>query len=137
MTSWLPIDDQCAIDLDEVEVRFSRSSGPGGQHANKTSTRVELRFDIAGSPSLDETQRNRLLDRVGPELRVVADDERSQVRNRAIAIERLRTRLAAGLRVERRRRATRPTRGSQVRRLEGKRRTGDTKRQRRKPDVSD
>ncbi len=137
MTEWLPIDDQCAIDLDEVEVRFSRSSGPGGQHANKTSTRVELRFDIAGSPSLDEAQRNRLLDRVGPELRVVADDERSQVRNRAIAIERLRTRLAAGLRVERRRRATRPTRGSQLRRLEGKRRTGDTKRQRRKPDVSD
>jgi len=137
MTEWLQVDDQCAIDLDEVEVRFSRSSGPGGQHANKTSTRVELRFDIAGSPSLDEAQRNRLVDRVGPELRVVADDERSQVRNRAIAIERLRTRLAAGLRVERRRRATRPTRGSQLRRLDGKRRTGDTKRQRRKPDVSD
>ena len=137
MTEWLQVDDQCAIDLDEVEVRFSRSSGSGGQHANKTSTRVELRFDIAGSPSLDEAQRNRLVDRVGPELRVVADDERSQVRNRAIAIERLRTRLAAGLRVERRRRATRPTRGSQLRRLDGKRRTGDTKRQRRKPDVSD
>jgi ribosome-associated protein len=137
MIEWLQVDDQCAIDLDEVEVKFSRSSGPGGQHANKTSTRVELRFDIAGSPSLDEAQRRRLLDRVGPEVRVVADDERSQVRNRAIAIERLRSRLAAGLRVERRRRATRPTRGSQLRRLEGKRRTGDTKRQRRKPDVSD
>ena len=137
MTEWLQVDGECAIDLDEVEVRFTRSGGPGGQHANKTSTRVELRFDIVGSPSLDESQRARLRARVGDEVRVVADDERSQVRNRAIAVERLRARLAAGLRVERRRRATRPTRGSQLKRLEGKRRTADTKRQRRKPDASD
>jgi ribosome-associated protein len=137
MTEWIQVTDECAIDLDEVEVRFSRSSGPGGQHANKTSTRVELRFDVAGSPSLDASQRKRLVERVGAEVRVVADDERSQVRNRAIAVERLRARLAAGLRVERRRRATRPTRGSELRRLEGKRRTGDTKRQRRKPEAGD
>jgi len=137
VTDWLQVDDHCAIDLDEVEVRFSRSGGPGGQHANKTSSRVELRFDVAASPSLDESQRQRLRDRVGDEVRVVADDERSQARNRAIAVERLRSRLAAGLQVERNRRPTRPTRGAKLRRLEAKRRQGERKRDRRKPDSAD
>ena len=137
MTEWLQISDDCAIDLDEVEVRFSRSGGPGGQHANKTSSRVELRFDIATSPSLDEAQRQRLVERVGAEVRVVADDERSQLRNRTIALERLRTRLAAGLRVERHRRPTRPSRGAKMRRLDAKRRQGERKRDRRKPDAGD
>jgi ribosome-associated protein len=137
VTEWLQVDEHCAIDLDEVEVRFSRSGGPGGQHANKTSSRVELRFDVAASPSLEEWQRQRLRARVGDEVRVVADDERSQARNRAIAVERLRARLAAGLRVERRRRPTRPSKGSELRRLEAKRRQGARKRDRRKPDTGD
>ena len=137
MTERLEIAPGCSIDLAEVELRFSRSSGPGGPHANKTSSRVEVRFDVAGSPSLDEDQRRRLVARVGPEVRVVADDERSQLRNRAIALERLQHRLAAGLRVEPRRRPTRPTKGAKQRRLDAKRQQGERKRDRRRPDHDD
>ena len=137
MTEWLEVAPGCAVDLGEVAIRFTPSGGPGGQHANKASTRVELRFDIAASPSLTEAQRERLRSRLGDEVRVVADDERSQVRNRALATERLRHRLAAGLREERSRRPTRPTKGSRLRRLEAKRRQGQRKRDRRPPSTGD
>ena len=118
------------IPLQELEWRFTTSGGPGGQHANRSSTRVEVRFDVAGSPSLGPRQRARLLDRVGPEVRASAGEERSQARNRAVALERLRGRLAEALRVERPRVPTRPTAGSAARRLEEKRRRGARKRER-------
>jgi ribosome-associated protein len=117
----------------ELEVRFTTSGGPGGQHANRTATRVELRFDVESSSALSEAQRQRLLERLGPTVRVVADDERSQVRNRALAEQRLAERLAAALRVERPRRATRPTKGSVERRLTSKKKRSDTKAARRRP----
>ena len=120
-----------AIPLDELEWRFSGSGGPGGQHANTTNSRAEVRFDVAGSPSLGDAQRNRLLARFGPLVRVVASDERSQIRNRALALERLAGRLAEGLHVERPRRPTRPTAGSERRRREDKRRRARLKKQRR------
>lgn len=121
----------------EIEERFSTSGGPGGQHANKAATRVELRFDIAGSPSLSERQRDQLVEKLGPELRVVVDEERSQLRNRVIARERLAGRLRNGLVTVRPRRATRPTRGSQRRRVEAKRQRSEVKRARRRPSTED
>ncbi len=117
----------------ELDVRFSASSGPGGQHANKAATRVELVFDVAASPSLLPVQRARVLERVGPVLRIVVDDERSQARNRAIAEERLVERLAAALHVERPRRLTKPTKGAKERRLQSKRRRSEKKTNRRTP----
>jgi ribosome-associated protein len=119
----------------ELEWRFTPSGGPGGQHANRSATRVEVRFDIAGSPSLSDQQRSRLRERLGDEVRVVADDERSQLRNRALASERLAGRLAAALAVERKRRPTRPSRGAKERRLQAKRRQSDRKAARRRPDM--
>src|SRR6202035_1911742 len=89
-----------AIPLSELQFRFTPSGGPGGQHANKVNTRVELRFDVAGSPSLGPRQRARLVQRFGPEIRVTADDERSQLRNRQLAVERFRTRVADALHIE-------------------------------------
>jgi ribosome-associated protein len=130
-TEHLVVTRTCAIPLAELRWRFSRSGGPGGQHANTADTRVELTFDVAASPSLGPVQRQRLLDRLGAEVRVVVDDERSQVRNRAIALDRLRDRLAGGLKVERPRRPTKPTKASQQRRLDSKRRRSETKRLRR------
>lgn len=121
----------------ELEVSFSASGGPGGQHANRSNTRVELRFDIAGSSAFGPGQRQRLLDRLGPEIRIVADDERSQLRNRALAEQRLVERLQAALRVDRPRRPTAPTRASKVRRVEAKQRRGDVKRQRRRPSADE
>jgi ribosome-associated protein len=129
----LIVSRSCRIPLREIQLRFTRSGGPGGQHANTADTRVEVVFDIAGSPSLGPIQRARLLEKLGPELRVVASDERSQARNRALALDRLRDRLAAGLHVERPRRPTKPTRASQERRLQAKRRRSETKRLRREP----
>ena len=124
------------IPLSELRFRFTASGGPGGQHANKVATRAELRFDVAGSPSLGPRQRARLLEKLGPEVRVVADDERSQGRNRQLAVERFRERVAAALRVETPRRPTRPTKGAKERRLTAKRRRSETKRNRR-PDLDD
>jgi ribosome-associated protein len=120
-----------SIPLAELQFRFSPSGGPGGQHANKVNTRVELRFDVAGSPSLGPRQRARLLDRLGPEVRVVADDERSQVRNRQLAVERFRVRVADALHIEKPRRPTRPSRGAKERRLTAKRHLSERKRARR------
>jgi ribosome-associated protein len=121
------------IPLDEVAVRASRSSGPGGQHANVTASRVEAVFDVEASASLSEAQRTRLLERLGPVVTAVAQDARSQSRNRELALERLAAKLAAALRVRRKRRATRPTKASRRRRLEQKRRTGEKKRGRQRP----
>jgi ribosome-associated protein len=121
----------CGIPLDELEWRFSGPGGPGGQHANTSNTRVEVRFDVEGSPSLTPSQRARLLDRFGPSVRVVAADTRSQARNRELALSRLRERLADALRTPRARRATAPTKAARRRRIEAKRRRGDLKRQRR------
>lgn len=131
----LEVNRHCAIPLSELQWRFTRSGGPGGQHANTADTRVEVVFDVAASPSLRPEQRRRLLERVGPEVRAVAGDERSQARNRALALDRLRARLAAGLRVAPVRRPTGPTGASRRRRLEAKRRRSQAKRLRRPPEA--
>jgi ribosome-associated protein len=115
----------------EIVLRFSRSSGPGGQHAQKSETRVEAVFDIESSTALTEAQKRRVLARAGPVLRAVAQDERSQTRNRELAVERLVEQLREALRVERRRVPTRPTEAARERRLEEKRRRSRTKRLRR------
>lgn len=126
-----------SVPLSEVEVRVSRSSGPGGQHANVTASRVEAIFDVASSPSLSESQRKRVMARVGPRLTAVAQDTRSQARNRELALERLRARLASALTVPRARRATKPTKASRAERLESKRRRSEVKRARRRPAADD
>jgi ribosome-associated protein len=126
----LRVSGSCVIGLDELEWRFTPSGGPGGQHANKASTRVEVRFDVEASPSLGPRQRERLLEKLGPTVRVVADDERSQLRNRTVALERLRTRLADGLHIDKPRRATAPSKSAEQRRLEAKRRRSSTKQSR-------
>jgi ribosome-associated protein len=133
MAEELRIDERLSLPLREIELRTSRSSGPGGQHANVTASRVEAVFDVAASEALDEAQRARLLERLGPVVTAVAQDARGQSRNRDLALQRLAAKIAAGLRVRRRRRATKPTRASRRRRLEQKRRTGERKRGRRKP----
>jgi len=133
----LVVSRSCQIPLDELEWRFSASGGPGGQHANTSNTRAEVRFDVANSPSLGPRQRARLLERLGPEVRVAADDERSQLRNRQLALERLAARLREALKVERPRVATRPSLGAKKRRLESKRRTGERKRLRVRPSESE
>ena len=125
------------IPASELEWRFSASSGPGGQHVNTSNTRVEVRFDVAGSPSLTDQQRERLLDRLGPEVRIVSQSERSQLRNRALARERLASKLAEGLVVPRERRPTRASRASVQRRLDAKSRQSERKQQRRPPRPDD
>jgi ribosome-associated protein len=119
-----------AIPLIEVELRTSRSSGPGGQHANVTASRVEAVFDVMASATLSEEQKARVAARLGPRVTAAAQDTRSQGRNRELALTRLATRLAHALEVQRPRTATRPTAASRRRRLEGKRRRGDIKRER-------
>jgi len=129
----LRIDHRLSIPLAEIELRTSRSSGPGGQHANVTASRVEAVFDVERSPTLDEATRERLLTRAGPTIAAVAQDTRGQSRNRELALRRLAEKIAAALQVPRRRRPTRPTKGSRMRRLEQKRRVGERKRGRRRP----
>src|SRR3982751_1894611 len=124
----MPVARGVAIPLAEVELRASRSSGPGGQHANVTASRIEAVFDVAASNALSEKQKRRVMARCGPRVRAVAQDSRSQTRNREVALERLRNRLAAALHVPRARRPTRPTRAARERRLETKRRVGERKR---------
>jgi ribosome-associated protein len=126
-----------AVPLREITVRTSRSSGPGGQHANVTASRVEAIFDVAGSEALSEAQRARVMSRCGPVVRAVAQEARSQARNRELALERLRERLARALHVPRARTATRPTRASRVRREQAKRRQAQRKRERRRPPADD
>jgi ribosome-associated protein len=122
-----------AVPLSEIELRTSRSSGPGGQHANVTASRVEAVFDVDASRSLGEEQKRRISARLGPVVRTVAQDTRSQTRNRELALERMRARLESALIVPKQRRATKPTGASRRRRLEGKRRRGEVKRMRRRP----
>jgi ribosome-associated protein len=122
-----------AIPVAEIELRFSRSSGPGGQHAQKTETRVEALFDVEASSALSPAQKRRVSAKAGGVLRAVAQDERSQWRNRELAIERLAEALRDALRVERRRVATKPSASARERRLEDKRRRSETKRLRRAP----
>ncbi len=121
------------VPASELRLRFGPSGGPGGQHANRSNTRVELRFDVAGSSSLGPRQRARLIERLGPEVRIVADSHRSQARNRQEAVERLARLLGDALRVQRPRRQTRPTAAAVERRLQEKRRRADRKRSRRPP----
>jgi ribosome-associated protein len=132
----LQVNRELAIPLAEVTLRASRSSGPGGQHANVTASRIEASFDVLASPSLSESQRTRILARAGPRLSAVAQDERSQARNRELALDRLTERLARALAVPRKRRPTRPTAASRARRLDSKRRDAQRKRERRRPDES-
>ena len=129
------VNSRIALPLTEVAVRTSRSSGPGGQHAQKTESRVEVVFDVLASEVLTDTQKERVVGRVGPVLRAVAQDERSQARNRELALERLATQLRDALRVQRARRPTKPTGAAVERRLDEKRRRSRTKRLRR--DTSD
>ena len=129
----MPVFRDLAIPLAEIELRTSRSSGPGGQHANVTESRVEAVFDVEASSTLTDSQRRRLLERLGPRVSATAQDARSQARNRELALERLRDRLAGGLRRPKRRRPTRPSRAARESRLEGKRRRSQRKRERRPP----
>jgi ribosome-associated protein len=130
----LRVTRSCTIPLDELEWRFTASGGPGGQHANTSNTKAEVRFNVAASPSLGPRQKARLLERLGPVVRVVASDERSQTRNRELALERLRSRLAEALRVQRERRPTAPSRAAKERRVEQKRKRSETKRLRGRPE---
>jgi ribosome-associated protein len=124
-----------AIPLSEIELRTSRSSGPGGQHANVTASRVEAVFDVGASATLSDAQKARVTARLGPRVTAAAQDTRSQLRNRELALERLAARLAHALEVRRPRTATRPTKASKRRRVEAKKRRGDIKRDRRKPEL--
>lgn len=137
MAEELRVNAGLALPLAEIELRASRSSGPGGQHANVTASRVEAVFDVAASRALDDRQRARLLERLGPVVTAVAQDARSQSRNRELALRRLAEKLAAALRVPRRRRPTKPTAASRQRRLEQKRRAGERKRGRRRPSAEE
>jgi ribosome-associated protein len=121
----------------EISLRFTPSGGPGGQHANRSSTRVEATFDVTASPDMPEALRRRVIDKLGPVVRVVVDEERSQYRNREIALERLRARVEEAGRVQRARRPTKATRSSKRRRVDAKRRRGDIKRWRRRPTSED
>jgi ribosome-associated protein len=133
----LRVDERVAIPLAEITLRTSRSSGPGGQHANVTASRVEAIFDVLASSSLSESQRERVLAKAGPRVVAIAQDERSQSRNRELALQRLGERLARALSVPRARRATRPTAASRARRLAAKRQAAQRKAERRPPGEGD
>jgi ribosome-associated protein len=133
----MPVNAEVAIPLSEVEIRASRSSGPGGQHANVTASRVEAVFDIRSSTALSDEQRVRLIARHGDRVAAVAQESRGQARNRELALERLRRKLADALTVPKKRRATRPGRAARERRLEDKRRRGERKRRRRPPSIEE
>jgi ribosome-associated protein len=121
MAEMVVINERLVLSLDEIQLTFRTASGPGGQHVNRARTRVDARFDIAASPSLSEPDRLRLLDKLGPVARATAEDERSQRRNREMAVRRLAEQLRNALHRDPPRRATKPTRGSVERRLDAKR----------------
>jgi ribosome-associated protein len=129
----IQVTPRLALPLEEVQLRYSRSSGPGGQHAQKTETRVEAVFDVGASETLSAAQKRRLTARVGPVVRAVAQDERSRWRNRELALERLAETIRAGIRVERKRRPTKPSAAARKRQLESKRRRSEVKRLRKPP----
>jgi ribosome-associated protein len=130
----IQVTPRLSIPLGEIEVRASRSSGPGGQHANKTATRIEAVFDVEASATLSPEQKHRIRQRHGARVTAVAQDARSQSRNRELALERLAARIAGGLHRPKSRQPTRPGRAAKERRLGAKRRRGETKRLRRPPD---
>ena len=134
MADVLHIRSGLALPLSEIELRTSRSSGPGGQHANVTASRVEASFDVSASETLSDEQRARISAKLGPRVTASAQDTRSQHRNRELALERLATRLAHALEVRRPRTKTKPTRASKQRRVDAKKRRGEIKRARRRPD---
>ena len=121
------------IPLSEVLIRASRSSGPGGQHANVTASRIEAVFDVAASSALSDSQKQRVIDQFGPRVVAIAQDARSQAQNRELALTRLRGRLESALHVARPRTPTRPSKGSELRRIEAKRNQSERKRQRQSP----
>jgi ribosome-associated protein len=127
------VDSRLAIPLAEIELRASRSSGPGGQHANVTASRIEAVFDVEASQALSDEQKRRIRQRCGPRVTAVAQDARSQARNRDLALERLGERLAKALHRPKARRRTKPGRAAKERRLAAKRRRGETKRLRQAP----
>ena len=133
----LRVNRSCAIALRELTWKFTASGGPGGQHANTANTKVELRFDIEESPSLGPRQRTRLLEKLGPTVRVTSSERRSQLQNRELALERLRSILTEALAIERPRVATKPSRSAKVKRVESKRRRSDVKRGRQTPRSDD
>ena len=133
----LRVNRSCAIALRELTWKFTASGGPGGQHANTANTKAELRFDIEESPSLGPRQRARLLEKLGPSVRVTSSERRSQLQNRELALERLRSILTEALAIERPRVATKPARSAKVKRVETKRRRSDVKRGRQKPRADD
>ena len=133
----LRVNRSCAIALRELSWKFTASGGPGGQHANTANTKVELRFDIEESPSLGPRQRARLLEKLGPSVRVTSSERRSQLQNREQALERLREILQEALAIERPRVATRPSKSAKVKRVESKRRRSDVKRGRQRPTSDD
>ena len=137
MADRLPLRAGVAVPLSEIELRTSRSSGPGGQHANVTASRVEAVFDVHGSTALSDAQKARIASRLGPRVTASAQDTRSQTRNRDIALQRLAERLAHALEVPRARTKTRPTTASRRKRAEAKRRRSDVKRARRRPAADD
>ena len=137
MSETLPVRPGVAIPLSEIEVRASRSSGPGGQHANVTASRIEASFDVNASNALSDEQKRRVASRLGPRVTAVAQDTRSQTRNREAALERLAGRLAGALEVQRPRRETRPSRAVQRARVDAKRRRGARKAERRRPPSED
>jgi ribosome-associated protein len=134
VTDSLQIRDGLSVPLSEIEVRASRSSGPGGQHANVTASRIEVSFDVRASSVLSDAQKARIAGKLGPRVTAVAQDARSQARNRELALERLAQRLAAALHVPRPRTKTRPTASSRRKRLDAKRQRGEVKRSRRRVD---
>jgi ribosome-associated protein len=133
MDDAIEVAEGTVIPLDEIELRASRSSGPGGQHANVTASRIEAVFDVESSRALSDQQRDLLLRRLGNRVTAVAQDARSQARNRELALERLREKLVEGLRRPKPRRPTRPSRAAREKRLENKRRTSQRKTQRKPP----
>jgi ribosome-associated protein len=134
VTDFLHIRDGLSVPLSEIEIRASRSSGPGGQHANVTASRIEATFDVRNSTVLSEAQKARISAKVGPRITAVAQDARSQARNRDLALQRLAQRLRDALHVPRPRTKTKPTKGSKRRRLDDKKRRGQTKEGRRRVD---
>jgi ribosome-associated protein len=133
----LRITRSCAIPVDELEWRFTASGGPGGQHANTSNTKVEVRLDVENSPSFGPRQRARVIERLGPVVRVVASERRSQHQNRELALDRLRSRLAEALHVNPTRVPSAPSRATKQRRVEQKRRHAQVKQRRRRPGIED
>src|ERR687888_2203435 len=137
MDEGIRVAEDTVIPLEEIQFRASRSSGPGGQHANVTASRIEAVFDVGASGSLSEEQKRRVMARYGPRVTAVAQDSRSQARNRELALERLRSRLSSALAAQRPRRPTTPTSASRAERVESKRRRGQLKRARGRPSADD